>query len=386
MASLTGTARDRARHYGHLAMEAYWAARRRRPGFDHAVRAYERYADRRGDQLAAAVTYYAFLSFFPLVAIAFAAIGYLAAFEAAARAYLERAIAELLPGIAAGLPVEQIADARIGAGIIGVVGLVYSGLGAVAAMREALHQIWLKNVADGPNIVVAKLLDTLVMVVLGAAVLASVALTSVAQAATRWLLGWVGWADSLAAVAATRVLGAAIALAVSMLVFLVLFSRLSGTRRPWRLLWRGALLAAVGFEVLKALGALLISGTLGNPVYASFAVLVGLLVWINIVLRTVLFCAAWTATWLPVPPPYQGTVPVPMPIGPSAAEPVRAAIRTDRGPGGPLPGRPAARRGPRPTRADRLRRAAAPAAAAAAAGAGIALWLRRRRADPPERH
>ncbi|MFC3997017.1 YihY/virulence factor BrkB family protein [Nocardiopsis sediminis] len=372
MASLGGV-RDRARHYGRLAMERYWAARRRRPGFDHLVRAYERYADQRGTQLAAAVTYYAFLSFFPLVAIAFAAVGYLAAFEAPARAYLEQAITGALPGIAPGLGVDQIAGARTGAGIFGAVGLVYVGLAGISAVREALHQIWLKHPSDGPNVVWAKVQDVAIMLAVGVAMLASVALTGTAQAATRWLLSWVHLEGSLAAVAATRLLGPLIAIAVSMLVFLLLFGRLSGTRRPLRLLWRGALLAAVAFEVLKAAGALLISGTLGNPVYASFAVLVGLLVWINIVMRVVLFCAAWTATWLPVPPPYQGTVPVPLVTGRAAAEPVHPAAHPGVEREAPSGGRGAALlRGIGAA----ARRAALPSALAGAVG--YAVWARRR--------
>ncbi|MFC4565824.1 YihY/virulence factor BrkB family protein [Nocardiopsis mangrovi] len=370
MASFGG-AKDRARHYGRMAMERYWAARRRRPGFDHLVRAYERYADQRGTQLAAAVTYYAFLSFFPLVVLAFAAVGYLAAFEEPARAYLQQALTDLLPGIAAELRVDQIARARAGAGIVGVVGLAYTGLSAIAAVREALHQIWLKHSSDGPNPVLAKAQDIVFMLVLGFAMLTSVALTGVAQAATRWSLSWIHLEGSLAAVAATRLLGLVIAIGVSLLVFLLLFGRLSGTRRPWRLLWRGALLAAVCFEVLKAAGALLISGILDDPVYASFAVLVGLLFWINIVMRVVLLCAAWTATWLAVPPPYQGPVPVPMTVARRSAEAVHPVARSAAVPREPEGAGAALRR-----IRSAARRAALPSVVAGVVG--FAVWARRR--------
>ena len=49
-------------------------------------------------------------------------------------------------------------------------------------------------------------------------------------------------------------------------------------------------------EVLKLAGTFLVAHTVRNPVYASFAVLVGLLVWINLASRFILFTAAWTAT------------------------------------------------------------------------------------------
>ncbi|GAB3461740.1 hypothetical protein GCM10027570_47780 [Streptomonospora sediminis] len=392
MAAMT-VLKDRVRHYRNLAVDTYWSVRRRRPAVDHVVRAYERYTATQGDRLAASVTYFAFLSFFPLLALAFAAVGYAAAVEPAARDYLDRAIAESLPGLAQGLPVAEIAEARTGAGILGLLGLVYAGVGALSAVREALHRVWLKDPGKGPNFVVAKLIDVAVMAVLAVCLLGSVALTGVAQTATSRLLGFSGLEGSAGAVATTRLLGPAIAVAVDTVIFLVLFSRLSGTRRPLRLLWRGALLAAIGFEILKAAAALLISSTLSNPVYASFAVIVGLLVWINLVMRMVLFCAAWTATWLPVPPPYQGAVPTGLPIGLSDDEPAREAVRQDLGTlAAVLPARPTERLMRRSRRLDRrrrvlaaLRRLAVPAALAGAA-AGALAWRRsvRRRRSPAD--
>lgn len=383
--SVMTAVKDRARRARYWAMEAYWSVRRRRPVADHAVRAFERYTGTQGNRLAASVTYYAFLSFFPLLALAFAAVGYAAAVEPDARDYLDQAIREALPGVAAGLPIGEIADARTGAGVVGLLGLLYAGVGAVGAVREALHRIWLNDVADGPNFAVAKLLDIAVMAVLGLCLLGSVALTSVVQAATSVVLGFLDLEESLVAVATTRTLGLVIAVAVDTVIFLVAFSRLSGTRRPLRLLWQGALMAAIGFEVLKAAAALLISGTLSNPVYASFAVVVGLLVWINLVMRMLLLCAAWTATWLPVPPPYQGAVPSGLPIGLSDEEPPRATVRENLGTSvASLPARPTAEQERRSIRLGRLRRARSalrrfgPPAALAGAAAGALMWLRRR--------
>jgi membrane protein len=311
LASGRDRAADAARHYRNLAMDAYWELRRRRPAADHLVRAYERYADRNGSQLAGAVTYFAFLSFFPLLALAFAAVGFLASMQVEVGDYLQTALDEVLPGLSDQLPVEQIANARVGASVIGTLGLLYAGLNSVSALREALHSIWLKNIKEGPNVLLRKAGDILVMLGLGAALLFAVAFTSVAQAATHWLLALVGLDGSLLASLTLRVLALAIAVAVNMGIFVLAFSLLSGSGRPTRMMWRGALLGAAGFEVLKAAAALLLSGTLSNPVYASFTVLVGLLVWINLVMRLVMFSAAWTATWLPMPPPYTGTLPMP---------------------------------------------------------------------------
>ncbi|MFE1169403.1 YihY/virulence factor BrkB family protein [Nocardiopsis sp. NPDC058789] len=292
-------------------MDGYWGLRRLYPSIDHLVRAYERYSDRNGTQLAGAVTYFAFLSFFPLLALAFAVVGFLASQQVEVTAYLERALDDVLPGLSQQLPMEEIARARVGAGVLGLLGLLYAGLNSVWSLREALHSIWLNSLRQGPNYVVRKLVDLLVMVALGAALVFTVAFTGFMQTATVWMLSLVGLDGSLVANLSLRGLALVIAVAVNMCLFVLIFALLSGVGRPSAVMWRGALLGAVGFEILKNVATQLLAGTLGNPVYASFAVLVGLLVWINLVMRVVLFSAAWTATWLPVPPPYTGSFPLP---------------------------------------------------------------------------
>ncbi|APC37372.1 YihY/virulence factor BrkB family protein [Nocardiopsis dassonvillei] len=372
MAAALDRARDTGRHYRNLGMDAYWELRRRRPALDHLVRAYERYADRNGNQLAGAVTYFAFLSFFPLLALAFAAVGYLAAVQVEVGDYLQQALDGVLPGLSEQLPIDEIAQARVGAGVIGVLGLLYAGLNAVSALREALHSIWLKNLREGPNILLRKLADLLVMLGLGAALLLAVAFTSVAQTATQWLLGLVGLDGSLLANLSLRALALVIAVGANMVIFVLAFALLSGSGRPTRMMWRGALLGAVGFEVLKAAAAVLLAGTLGNPVYASFAVLVGLLVWINLVMRLVMFSAAWTATWLPMPPPYTGSLPLPEEHGMDWTRPDWVSGVTAR-----VAAREAAER-------RRARRALAGVLSllGAAGAAGTTAWaLRRRRGD-----
>src|SRR4051794_24844767 len=54
------------------------AARRSSPLLDHGVRTQQHYADVNGTALAGGVTYYGFLSFFPLLAVAFFVVGQVA--------------------------------------------------------------------------------------------------------------------------------------------------------------------------------------------------------------------------------------------------------------------------------------------------------------------
>jgi inner membrane protein YhjD len=271
-------------------------ARGRWPWFEHLARAYERYEEQRGDRLAAAVAYFGFLSFFPLLALAYALLGYLVGVSEQARHYLVDAVDSVLPGLADQVAVEQIAQAKATAGVIGLVGLLITGLAWVDALRESLREMWLNDPTGGGNLLVRKLLDVGVLVFLGVVLILSVAVSTVTTSTTYGVLDAIGLDRTPGLGTLLRLLALAVGIMFDTLIFLVLFARLSGTRAPWRRLLRGALFGAVGLETLKLIATFLIGHTLRNPVYASFAVVAGLLVWINVVSRFSLFAAAWTST------------------------------------------------------------------------------------------
>jgi membrane protein len=54
-------------------------------------------------------------------------------------------------------------------------------------------------------------------------------------------------------------------------------------------------MAAVGFEVLKIAGTYTIAATAQSPTLGPFAGVLAVLVWIQLVTRWTLFCAAWMA-------------------------------------------------------------------------------------------
>ena len=273
--------------------------RNRRPVLDHAVRTYDRNGEVLGGQLAAAITYFGFLSFFPLLALAFSLVGVLTDVYPSAQDDVTGAVEQAFPSLVGSgegqIDIQQVIDAKAGAGLVGLLGLAYAGLGWLDALRDALRRVFgTDNVAIG--LVRKKLVDVFVLALLGSSLLLSLAASSLATAATTYALEQVGLADSLVATVLLRVLSVGLALAVDVVIFAILLSRLSGARLPWRQVRSGAVLAAVGFEVLKLVGTFLVGRTTTNPLYATFGVVVGLLVWINLVSRLMVLAAAWTAT------------------------------------------------------------------------------------------
>ncbi len=274
-------------------------ARARRPALDHAVRAYDRHSEVLGGQVAAAITYFGFLSFFPLLALAFAAVGYISVAYPGARDSITTAVEQAFPSLVGSGPnqinIDDVVAAKAGAGILGLLGLLYAGMGWLDALRSGLRRVF--GTLDPPlPFLKKKLVDIVVLLLLGAALLASLIVSSLATSATEYVLDLVGLQDSVVAVVLLKVLAVGVALLADTVLFAILLSRLTRARLRWRQVRSGALLGAVGFEVLKLLGTFLIAKTTQNPLYATFGVVVGLLVWINFVSRLLIYAAAWTAT------------------------------------------------------------------------------------------
>ncbi|TCJ32771.1 YihY/virulence factor BrkB family protein [Parafrankia sp. BMG5.11] len=299
------------------------AVRRRRPFIDHTVRAYGRYTSDGGDRLAASTTYFAFLSFFPIVALVFSIAGFVVDAYPDAQAKLTEQINDYLPGLADRLDVSTIGHAKVGAGLIGLAGLLLAGLAWVSALRDSIRLVWHQSLETG-NFIVQRLRDIAILTGLGLTLLASLVVTSLATSATGVFLRWVGLEGSTAAAWATGLLALVVALAIDAAVFVYIFWRLPERTNRQRVL-RAAALGAVGIELLKLLGTWLVGQTTSNPVYGIFAVMVGLLIWINIVMRWMLFVAAWAVT-----APYASDV---HPSGTAPADPAGPDLAGADGPG-----------------------------------------------------
>ncbi|TFB93272.1 YihY/virulence factor BrkB family protein [Cryobacterium sp. TMT1-3] len=101
--------------------------------------------------------------------------------------------------------------------------------------------------------------------------------------------------DSFFYEASARGIGLAVVLIIDTLTLAGLFRVLSRVRIPVRRLFAGALLGGVALGVLKILGGALLGGASRNPLLATFAVIIGLLIWFNLVSTVTLIAAAWIA-------------------------------------------------------------------------------------------
>ncbi|WP_043677101.1 YihY/virulence factor BrkB family protein [Streptomyces xylophagus] len=259
----------------------------------HVWRSYERLDRVKWSQLSAAMTFISFIALFPLLTVAAAIAA--ATLSTDQQHELQDKIAEQVPGISDQLDIGSLVNNAGTIGLIAGAVLLFTGIGWVGSMRECLRAVWELPDRD-ENPLLRKLMDTGVLVGFGGAVLATIAISTVASALVDWIsreLGLVagGWGGILLRIAAFGV-----AVLADFLLLLYVLTLLPGVEPSRRRLFVAALIGAVGFELLKLLLSGYIQGVAAKSMYGAFGVPVALLLWMNFTSKLVLFCAAWTAT------------------------------------------------------------------------------------------
>lgn len=274
--------------------------RQRVPLADHLVRTVLHYNRVNGNAQAGAVTFFGFLSFFPVLAIGFFVVGYISAVYPDARENLVDALDAALPGIVGDgegeIPISTFERNASTVGLIGLVGVLYSGLGWLSGMRDALEVMFELPQREQPNFVFGKLRDLAALVLIGSVLVISVALSSTTATLSETILRGVGVYDVPGVPVIVVVAGYALAIGSTTVLLLAFFRFLAKPHLPRAAVVQGAVIGAVGFEILKRLASFLITTTKDQPAFQAFGIALILVVWINYFSRLVMYSAAWAYT------------------------------------------------------------------------------------------
>lgn len=250
------------------------AAGDRFPPLGRALEVQERYSDLHGNNMAAAVTFQAFISLFPLLLIGVAIVGWIAGDGTDVAGAV---VGELgLTGDARDAVNDAVAAARESkraASVIGVVSLLWSGLGLVNALQYGYNQTWQVEARGMKDKAVGILwLAGAAIVFVGAAAITTV---------VRWLPGFVA------------PLGIVVALAVNFALWVWTSKILPNTKIPWKAVLPGALFAAIGLEILKVAGAFYVPRLVSNSsqLYGTLGVVFALLAWLFFFGRLIIYSA-----------------------------------------------------------------------------------------------
>jgi membrane protein len=312
-------------------------------------RAYTRYGLVRGNVLAGGIAYFAFFSIFPAMALGFTAfalvLGSQEDLQVQVVNYVNSNLGATIVGYREGqglVNLDQLVQPGLltTTGVIGSVALVLTGLGWIAALRDGVQAVF--AVRDETNFVVVKLFDLVLLAAAGLAVLTSVVASVGADIAIGRVLDGLGIDPGPVASWSVNAVSQLTLVLLDTVIFTFLFRRLAGVHVPVRDAAVGGLLAALGFSALKLFAGELLQAGARNRFLAASGILIGLLVWMNLVARLTLVAAALSATvasdrghlpsGLAVPVPAVPAVPVhpepdPDPASPAGRGPAHGSGR-----------------------------------------------------------
>jgi membrane protein len=253
-----------------LHLDAVDRLQRRRAPLAFTVGVFKKYGEDQGGQLSALMTYYGFISLFPLLLVFVTILGFALQGNRSLRHQIEEGTLGQFPLLNDQLKLHSLS----GSGLALAVGLVLTLLGGLAitnVAQFAFNRIWSVPYKRRPDFFMSRVRGLRLLAMLG---LLSI-LSSVAG-------GFVGASEQGAVGAWKLIAGVLISLLVNCVLFASAFHLLTAAKIPWRNHAPGVAVATVLFTTLQYLGGLYLSHELkhNGSLYGSFAFVLGLLAWL----------------------------------------------------------------------------------------------------------
>jgi YihY family inner membrane protein len=251
----------------------------RRAPFAFVFAVVKKFGDDHAGNLAALVAYYGFFSLFPLLMVAVTVLGMFTAHNPSFRTAVVNSALRNFPII--GSQVSENVHSLSGSGLtlaIAIVLMLWSGLGVIRVFETAMNTVWNVPHGERPNFLWSTLRALMMLAVLGTITILSSLVAGVGAGRDSWWLASVGILVSLA---------------LNFLLFVFAFRILTAADISWRDAVPGALVGAVAWTTLEAVGGYYVGHQLrsASEVYGTFAIVIGLLAWIYLGAQVTLYAA-----------------------------------------------------------------------------------------------
>jgi membrane protein len=237
------------------------------------------FREQNGTLMASAVSFWALLSIPPLLLLGVSVFGYILRSDDEAFRQVMAFARTMLSGDTEPLraALEEVARSHGSVGGVGLASLAWTGSQALVTLEAGLNAQW--GVRSRGFFASRMLALALVLLVGGLAGVSTLA-TGWLAALASWRVPWLDWSlDRLPFI--WQVAGYALPLAVSTVMFALLYRLLPNRPVSWRAAWSGALVAAPAWEAAKYLYAWFLARYASHsPLYGSLSALGGLVLWI----------------------------------------------------------------------------------------------------------
>lgn len=243
-----------------------------------------KYFDDQGAYLAALITYYGFLSLFPLLLLLVTGLGFTLDGNPHLRQQLLDSALVQFPGLSGQVQGVQALSGNWVALVVGIVGSLYGALGVAQATQNALNKAWGVSRNKRPNPIMSRVRGLLFLIVMGAGLLVTTAL-SVLTTHVHALGAHLG----LYFFVPLRLL----TIAANATLFLAAFRVLTARDVTVRQALPGAVVASVAWQLLQEWSNYYVSDQVkgSTSTYGFFAVVLGLLTYIYLAAVSVVIAA-----------------------------------------------------------------------------------------------
>lgn len=234
------------------------------------------FSDQGAGNAAALIAYWGFFSIFPLLLLFTAILGFILHSNPAAEHAVVNSTLKQFPII--GAHPATLAGSGVGLGI-GIIGTLLAGSGVTVAVENAFNHVYAIPHRRQPNFLVSRWRGLKLLVVVGVLQVISTVAAGVVSG---------GFGGVLVVIA-----GIVVSLLLNFCLFFVVFRFLVPNVVPTRELWPGILLATVGWTILQSIGGLYVAHIVkgAGQTYGTFATVIGLLAWLYLGARIVVYAA-----------------------------------------------------------------------------------------------
>jgi YihY family inner membrane protein len=245
-------------------------------GFPVAV--LKKFSDDGAGNAAALIAYYGFFSLFPLLLLFVTILGFVLEGNPSAQHSIETSVLNQFPVVGQSLQTHSLTGSTTGL-VVGALGALLSGLGITLAAQNAFNTVYAVPHKARPNPVVGRLRGLKMLVVFGL-------LQIVSSVASGLVGGGLGGPGAFVA-------GIAVSLLLNLVLFFAVFRLLTDDTVTTRELRPGILVATVAWTILQAVGGVYISHVVkgADNTYGTFATVIGLLVWLFLGARVLVYAA-----------------------------------------------------------------------------------------------
>lgn len=255
-----------------------WQQRHSGVAFAYAV--IKKFGDNSSGYQAALLTYYGFLSLFPLLLVMTTLMQLLFADNPALRADISQSISNYLPLLGDQLQQNVQSMGKTGLGLaIGLLVTLYGARGFADALRFTLDEIWQIPKSDRSGFPKSVGQSLLMMAVGGAGFLTTVAASSLTSGFSH---AW--WMKLLYNLLSVVILTLALAF---------VFRLATSQNFSFSRMLPGATIAATLIQLLVTFGGVLVAGQLAaaDALYGTFAIVLGLLFWLYLLAQVLVYSA-----------------------------------------------------------------------------------------------